>query len=238
MKKLSKYILISLLSITMPIGVNSCSNDGINSEAELPSEIQDATLTYKINGADNGSEPETITEKQGTIITLDNGTGFSRTEYIFAGWNTAADGSGTDYTAGSKFTLTSDIILYAKWNRVGNSSNTLKITVGSSIFTATLASNATATAFKQLLPITIHMSELNSNEKYYGLANPLPTNASNPGTIQNGDLMLYGSNTLVLFYKTFSSSYSYTRIGRIDDPSGLQNALGTGSATVIFQLQE
>lgn len=238
MKKISKYILMILLSVTMPTALNSCSNDGINPEPELPSETQDATLTYKINGADNGTEPQPITEKQGTTITLDNGTAFSRTAYTFAGWNTAADGSGTDYTAGINFTLTRDIILYAKWNRVENSSNTLKITVGSSTFTATLASNATATAFKQLLPVTINMSELNSNEKYYGLPNPLPTNASNPGTIHNGDLMLYGSNTLVLFYKTFSTSYSYTRIGSVDNPSELQNALGRGSATVTFQLQE
>ena len=237
MRKLSKYVLMALLLATMPIGLNSCSNDGVNSEAELLPETQEATLTYKMNGATNGSEPEAIMEKQGTIITLDNGTAFSRTAYIFAGWNTAADGSGTNYTGGSNFTLTSDIILYAKWNRIENSSNTLKITVGSSIFTATLASNPTAMAFKQLLPITINMSELNSNEKYYGMSKPLPTNASNPGTIQNGDLMLYGSNTLVLFYKTFSTSYSYTRIGNIDNPSGLQSALGTGSVTVSFELQ-
>lgn len=67
----------------------------------------------------------------------------------------------------------------------------LKITIGSSTFTATLAPNATAIAFKKLLPMTINMSELNSNEKYYGLPQSLPTNVSNTGTIQNGDLMLY-----------------------------------------------
>lgn len=112
------------------------------------------------------------------------------------------------------------------------------IKVGSATFAVSYQDNPTAQAFKQLLPITINMSELNNNEKYYGLPNPLPTNASNPRTIHNGDLMLYGSNTLVLFYKTFSTSYSYTRIGSVDNPSGLQNALGGGSATVTFQLQE
>ena len=54
--------------------------------------------------------------------------------------------------------------------------------------------------------------------KVFRFNESLPANASNPGTIQTGDLMLYGSNTLVLFYKNFSTSYSYTRIGRIENP--------------------
>ena len=82
----------------------------------------------------------------------------------------------------------------------------LKITIGTNTFTATLYNNATVTAFKARLPLTINMTELNGNEKYFDLPDNLPANASNPGTIQTGDLMLYGSNTLVLFYKSFSTS--------------------------------
>ena len=115
--------------------------------------------------------------------------------------------------------------------------NKMKITIGTSTFTATLNNNATATAFKALLPLTINMRDLNSNEKYFDFANGLPTNAANPGTIQTGDLMLYGNKTLVLFYKSFSTSYSYTRIGRIDDIAGLTAALGAGNVTVTFALQ-
>jgi len=81
------------------------------------------------------------------------------------------------------------------------------------------------------------MVELNGNEKYVDLSRNLPTNAANPGTIQNGDLMLYGSATLVLFYKTFSTSYSYTKLGRIDDVTGLVAALGTGNVIVSFELE-
>ena len=113
----------------------------------------------------------------------------------------------------------------------------LKITVGTNTFTATLYINPTVTAFKTRLPMTISMSDLNANEKYFDLPANLPANASNPGTIQAGDLMLYGSNTLVLFYKSFSTSYSYTRMGRIDDTSGLIAALGSGNVTVRFELQ-
>lgn len=113
----------------------------------------------------------------------------------------------------------------------------LKITVKNTTFTATLQNNETAKAFKDLLPLTLNMAELNNNEKFTELPNSLPTNASNPGTIQNGDLMLYGSNTLVLFYKTFSTSYTYTKIGRIDNPDGLENALGLSNASVKFELE-
>ena len=111
----------------------------------------------------------------------------------------------------------------------------MKITIGANVFTATPADNKTAAAFLAKLPLTLDMAELNGNEKYGDLSEPLLTNASNPGTIQTGDLMLYGSRTLVLFYKTFSTSYNYTRIGRIDDPSGLAAALGAGDATVKFE---
>ena len=118
---------------------------------------------------------------------------------------------------------------------VNTDSMKLKITVEQTVFTATLFDNATATAFKARLPLTINMTELNGNEKYFDFENSLPSNASNPGTIQNGDLMLYGSNTLVLFYKSFSTSYSYTRIARIDNAIGLAAALGSGTITVRYE---
>ena len=110
----------------------------------------------------------------------------------------------------------------------------IKITVNSQTFTATVLDNNSARAFMELLPLTIKMTELNGNEKYYDLSKKLPTKSTNPGTIRNGDLMLYGSNTLVLFYKTFSSPYSYSKIGSIDDPTGLQEALGTGNVNVAL----
>ena len=113
----------------------------------------------------------------------------------------------------------------------------IKITIGEKVFISTVHNNATATAFKAKLPLTINMRELNSNEKYFYFPDNLPANASNPGTIQTGDLMLYGANTLVLFYKTFSTPYNYTRIGRIENPSGLAAALGSGNKTVKFELE-
>jgi len=115
--------------------------------------------------------------------------------------------------------------------------DTLLIKVGGKEFKASLVSNPTTSAFKTMLPLTIDMKDLNSNEKFFDLTSNLPGNASNPGTINSGDIMLWGSNTLVLFYKTFSTTYSYTRIGRIENPTGLSAALGTGNTRVVFTLQ-
>ena len=111
----------------------------------------------------------------------------------------------------------------------------LKIKIGAGSFTATLFNNETATAFKAMLPITVNMTELNGNEKYFHLSTNLPVNASNPATIHTGDLMIWGSNSLVLFYKTFSTSYSYTKLGRIDDVTGLAAAVGLGNVTVTYE---
>lgn len=92
-------------------------------------------------------------------------------------------------------------------------SNKIKIKVNSQVFTATLLDNNSAKEFKKMLPLTININELNGDEKYYNLPKSLPTNSPNSGTIKNGDLMLYGSKTFVLFYKTHSTSYSYTKLG-------------------------
>ena len=118
-----------------------------------------------------------------------------------------------------------------------NTENTMQINVivGTKTFTATLADSETGRAFAQLLPLTVTMTELNGNEKYHYLDSLLPTDSYRPGTIQAGDLMLYGNNCVVLFYETFSSSYSYTRIGSIDDSSGLAAALGSGNVSVRFE---
>jgi hypothetical protein len=111
------------------------------------------------------------------------------------------------------------------------------MTVGERRMAVTLADTEAARAFAARMPMTLDMTDLNANEKKFDLPKELPANASRPGTIRNGDLMLYGTSTVVVFYLTFDSQYSYTRLGRVDDPAGLAQALGQGSVKVGFSRQ-
>ena len=112
--------------------------------------------------------------------------------------------------------------------------NQITVTINGQSFTATLEDNETAEAFYAMLPLTLEMNELNGNEKYYYLDESLPKNNRQIGQIQTGDLMLYGSNCIVSFFKTFTTSYTYTPIGHIDDAEGYAAALPSGSVTVTF----
>jgi hypothetical protein len=98
------------------------------------------------------------------------------------------------------------------------------MTIGERRFSVTLADNEAARAFAALLPLTLDMPDLNGNEKHVKLPKVLPAK----------DLMLWGADTLVVFYLTFDSPYSYTRLGRIDDPATLPQVLSPGQVRAVF----
>ena len=114
----------------------------------------------------------------------------------------------------------------------------IKITIAGKNFTAVPADTPAATGFLQRLPLTLRMNELNGNEKYAGLSEKLPADPVCPGRIGSGELMLYGNSTLVLFYDSFPTSYSYTRIGKITDIRGLKEAVGQESVTATFETMQ
>ena len=114
------------------------------------------------------------------------------------------------------------------------SMTTINVQIGSKIFAAKLFDNPSSQALMAKMPMTITMTELNKNEKYYNLPHELPVSSQNVGKINSGDLMLYGSDCLVIFYKSFTTPYSYTRLGSIEDASGLENALGSGNVEVTL----
>ena len=107
----------------------------------------------------------------------------------------------------------------------------LKAIINGNEYTINLEKNETVNKLIDMLPLEVTMNELNGNEKYIYLDGTLPTNSSNPKKINAGDVMFYGDNCLVIFYKSFETPYSYTKIGHIDN---LPN-LGSGNITVKIE---
>ena len=125
-------------------------------------------------------------------------------------------------------------MLFAVMTQINAEEMKIDVTIGNKVYTATISDTETGHAFYNMLPLTLNMSELNGNEKYCYLDTSLPTATYSPGTINAGDIMLYGSSCVVLFYETFSSGYSYSRIGALDNPAGIAQAVGSGNVTVKF----
>ena len=99
----------------------------------------------------------------------------------------------------------------------------MKVKIEDKEYNANLESNETVQELLNKLPIELSMKELNGNEKYSYLEYSFKTNEYSPNTILKGDIMLYGNNCLVLFYKTFKTNYQYTKIGHIDNMEDLDN---------------
>lgn len=114
----------------------------------------------------------------------------------------------------------------------------MKIQVGDTTFTATLAENSSVDALKELMadaPLTLNMSDYAGMEKGADLGVTLPQNNEQMNT-QAGDIILYQGRTFVIYYDT--NSWSLTPIGKIDnvDAEELRRALGTGDVTVTLSI--
>lgn len=118
-----------------------------------------------------------------------------------------------------------------------NTVEKMNLQIGNNSFTATLESNAAVDALVDMMreaPVVIQMSDYSGFEKVGSLGTSLPT-SNKQTTTQSGDIVLYNGNQIVIFYG--SNSWSYIRLGRIDDLSGWKDALGSGDVTVTFSLR-
>ena len=114
----------------------------------------------------------------------------------------------------------------------------MNVQVGDYNFTATLETNAAVEELVEMMkegPITISMSDYSGFEKVGSLGRSLTRNDSQT-TTDAGDIVLYNGNSIVMFYG--SNSWSYTGIGKIDDLTDWNKALGSGSITAVFTLAE
>ena len=123
-------------------------------------------------------------------------------------------------------------------NQGNMESNTLKLSVGGKILTATLVENSSVDALKNLLTkgdLTIEMEDYASMEKVGALGTTLPRNDEYISTVP-GDLILYQGRYFVIYYG--NNSYSLTRLGKINGitQSELKAVLGNGDVTVTLAL--
>ncbi|WP_053986072.1 cyclophilin-like fold protein [Niameybacter massiliensis] len=114
----------------------------------------------------------------------------------------------------------------------------LEMIIGAETYSITLYDNETVRTFINLLPMTITLNELNGNEKYSYMDSSLPTNEITTVEIKAGDLKLYGSDCLVVFYKDFDSSYKYTDLGYVENADSLFEVLGNGTVEITFAVKE
>ena len=124
-----------------------------------------------------------------------------------------------------------DNIKNNKSSNIKKEINTMKVIINKKEYIINLEDNETVKSFISSLPQELEMSELNGNEKYVYSDKSLPTDSENIKKINKGDVMLYGNNCLVIFYKSFNTSYSYTKIGHIDNLPDL----GNGNIKVTFE---
>src|SRR5699024_3344108 len=88
----------------------------------------------------------------------------------------------------------------------------INVQIGTENFTATLESNEAAAAFAEMMkeePVVIQMSDYSGFEKVGSLGTSLPASNSQI-TTQAGDIVLYNSSQIVIFYD--SNSWSYTKL--------------------------
>lgn len=118
------------------------------------------------------------------------------------------------------------------------SQNVIYLSAGNETFAVVLENNDAANALMELLQdgsVTISLNDYGGFEKVGALGTDLPADDAYM-TTQAGDIVLYQGNQIVIFYG--SNSWSYTRLGKINETEDLQAALGKGTVSVTFSLTE
>ena len=127
------------------------------------------------------------------------------------------------------------VYVFAVYAQQTGNSQKMNIQIDNKTFTVIVENNKTVKELYQKLPITLEMSDLNNNEKYCYLNFTLPTDAESVKNIKKGDVMLFGNSCLVIFYKSFTTSYSYTKIGYIENSNDIEKVLGESTVKVLFE---
>ena len=129
------------------------------------------------------------------------------------------------------------MLFFINCNAFGDNMQNIIITIKNKKYEAILYDNSTAKELIKKFPITITMSDLNGNEKYYNFSKSFSTSSENVANINKGDIMLFGDNCLVIFYKSFSTRYKYTKLGYIKNTEDLEDSFGKGDISITFEIE-
>ena len=113
----------------------------------------------------------------------------------------------------------------------------MKVQIDGHTFYAALGNNNATAELVQMMknqPIVISLSDYSGFEKVGSLGTTL-SGSNSQMTTQAGDIVLYNNSQIVIFYG--SNSWSYTKLGHVDDLTGWEEALGSGDVTVTFSIE-
>ena len=102
---------------------------------------------------------------------------------------------------------------------------TLSVRIDDMTYTMSVDASKAGQEFARSTPFELEMVDLNGNEKYYEGKESLPASPEKPGHVEAGDVMLYGDKIIVIFYKSFDTTESYTRLGKIVSSGSLEQTL-------------
>ena len=166
-RELEDSITATVLCSVSP-SIDKISSDSISGTTTTYTPTTSITLyakwtanTYAVSFDANGGSGSisNMSIVAGTAKALTSNTTITRSGYTFAGWNTAADGSGTSYANGASITVYGNLTVYAKWTPIasaiptaisataGNTSLTVSATEGSTSATAGPTTSMTITAY-------------------------------------------------------------------------------------------
>ena len=158
------------------------------------------SITYDANGADSGSIPS-ATSGSGSVSISGNTNSLGKSGFTFAGWNTLANGSGTNYSAGSSYNLVADVTLYAKWEAVAQQVTPPASSSGTSpspsdppaaVIATTSPSSTTTFRAIPTAPVSSEIPTVNESPSQ----TPTPSPTDTITLTQSGDSKVSQSNTV------------------------------------------
>lgn len=230
MRKLYTVLYLAIiLSCMVACGKNDTQAQIPSRQAE-PSTIESSSQSDRLNGSENADESSAAMDSTETAAgTMSENTIVDGSENVAESVENAREAESVNETD----TVETDIQNNIEENKVAN----MNVQVGDVVFSATLEENEAVSALVEMMresPVVIQMSDYSGFEKVGPLGTSLPASNSQT-TTQAGDIVLYNGNQIVIFYG--SNSWSYTRLGHIDNLTGWEEALGSGDVTMTLSIE-